>query len=350
MGALDSFAVANARYEAALRERFGPAVVEQDLAYKHKRMQGSAFRFLRGTCFRWAQTASQLCPEFSGCAVTGSVGDAHAGNFGLWRDARARLVWGVNDFDEAALLPWPLDLVRLLASLVLGQEEVKLTDLAEVVAEGYDFGLANPTPLVLEGNQIWLRRAFSSSPRGRSKFWAAIAEAPAECPPKALATPLIAAAQGVEPLKIAPRRAGMGSLGRPRYVASGWWLGGPIAWEAKGAMPSCFAGAREDGLAQALAHGRFRAAEPSLVYADSHVLRRLAPDSRKLRFEELREHFGRRLGLEMAREIGTIHAQRGDAAAIGRDRDHIGAKGLAAAARRVAEWTEQEWRDWRGTV
>jgi hypothetical protein len=278
------------------------------------------------------------------------VGDAHAGNFGLWRDARARLVWGINDFDEAALLPWPLDLVRLLASLVLGQDQIKLAELAEVTVEGYDAGLANPTPLVLEGNHVWLRHAFSSSPRERSKFWAAIAEARAESPPKALATPLVATAQNVEPLKLARRRAGIGSLGRPRYVASGWWLGGPIAWEAKGATPSCFEAGHEDGLAQALAHGRFRAPEPSLVYADSYVLRRLAPDSRKLRFEELRKNFGRRLAFEMTRELGTIHALRGDVDAIVRDRTHIGAKGLAAAARRVAEWTEQEWKDWRGTV
>ena len=27
-------------------------------------------------------------------------------NFGTWRDADGRLVWGVNDFDEAAVMPW----------------------------------------------------------------------------------------------------------------------------------------------------------------------------------------------------------------------------------------------------
>jgi len=40
-------------------------------------------------------------------------------NFGTWRDGDGRLVWGVNDFDEAAVMPYPLDLVRLAASIRL---------------------------------------------------------------------------------------------------------------------------------------------------------------------------------------------------------------------------------------
>lgn len=345
---LDSFAASSARYEAGIRERFGPAFVPADLDYKRKRMQGSAFAFLRGSCFRWAEAAAELCPEFAGCHVVGAVGDAHFGNFGLWRDVHARLIWGVNDFDEAALLPWPFDLVRLSASLLLANEDMKLSEISSAVLEGYDRGLAEPMPLVLEGNQIWLRRAFTASPHERRRFWRTLGEAPAESPPQALATPLAAAAHGIAPLHIAARRAGIGSLGRPRFVASAWWQGGSIAWEAKGAMPSCFVAGREDGLAEALSHGRFRAYEPSLVYTDTYVLRRLSPDSRKLRLEELRKRVGRRLVIEMGRDLAAVHASRADPAAIVREREHIGSKGLAAAARRVAEWTEGEWKDWRG--
>ena len=48
-----------------------------------------------------------------------AVGDIHLENFGTWRDADGRLVWGVNDFDEAAQMPYVLDLVRLAASALL---------------------------------------------------------------------------------------------------------------------------------------------------------------------------------------------------------------------------------------
>ena len=44
------------------------------------------------------------------------VGDLHVENFGVWRDAEGRLVWGVNDFDEACEAAFAGDLVRLLAS------------------------------------------------------------------------------------------------------------------------------------------------------------------------------------------------------------------------------------------
>ena len=45
------------------------------------------------------------------------VGDLHVENFGTWRDVEGRLVWGVNDFDEAYALPYTNDLVRLVASV-----------------------------------------------------------------------------------------------------------------------------------------------------------------------------------------------------------------------------------------
>ena len=34
-----------------------------------------------------------------------AVGDIHIENYGSWRDAEGRVVWGVNDFDEAAKCP-----------------------------------------------------------------------------------------------------------------------------------------------------------------------------------------------------------------------------------------------------
>jgi hypothetical protein len=45
-----------------------------------------------------------------------AVGDLHLENFGIWRDAEGRLVWGVNDFDEAHPMAFTNDLVRLAVS------------------------------------------------------------------------------------------------------------------------------------------------------------------------------------------------------------------------------------------
>ena len=50
-----------------------------------------------------------------------AVGDLHVENFGTWRDVEGRLIWGINDFDEAWRLPYTNDLVRLATSALLAE-------------------------------------------------------------------------------------------------------------------------------------------------------------------------------------------------------------------------------------
>lgn len=80
------------------------------------RMAASPFTFLRGA-------AGLMAHDLVGTPVTGVgaqiCGDAHAANFGLYGDARGRLVIDLNDFDETAFGPWEWDVKRLAASLVL---------------------------------------------------------------------------------------------------------------------------------------------------------------------------------------------------------------------------------------
>ncbi|CAM5624580.1 hypothetical protein SSPIM334S_02853 [Streptomyces spiroverticillatus] len=84
------------------------------------RMAASPFSFLRGT-------AGLMAHDLAGTPVTGVAaqicGDAHAANFGLYGDARNRLVIDLNDFDETVVGPWEWDVKRLAASLVLAGRE-----------------------------------------------------------------------------------------------------------------------------------------------------------------------------------------------------------------------------------
>ena len=50
-------------------------------------------------------------------------GDAHAANFGLYGDARGKLVIDLNDFDETLYGPWEWDVKRLATSMVLAGRE-----------------------------------------------------------------------------------------------------------------------------------------------------------------------------------------------------------------------------------
>ncbi|POX42153.1 DUF2252 domain-containing protein [Streptomyces sp. Ru73] len=84
------------------------------------RMAASPFAFLRGS-------AGLMAYDLMTTPVTGIAaqicGDAHAANFGLYADARGRLVIDLNDFDETLRGPWEWDLKRLAASLVLAGRE-----------------------------------------------------------------------------------------------------------------------------------------------------------------------------------------------------------------------------------
>ncbi|MGW2015726.1 DUF2252 domain-containing protein [Streptomyces sp. NPDC001927] len=84
------------------------------------RMAASPFAFLRGS-------AGLMAHDLAGSPVTGVAaqicGDAHAANFGLYGDARGRLVIDLNDFDETVVGPWEWDLKRLATSLVLAGRE-----------------------------------------------------------------------------------------------------------------------------------------------------------------------------------------------------------------------------------
>ncbi|WP_432041474.1 DUF2252 domain-containing protein [Streptomyces cadmiisoli] len=80
------------------------------------RMIATPFAFLRGA-------AGLMAYDLARTPMTGIraqiCGDAHAGNFGLYGDARGDLIIDLNDFDETVEGPWEWDLKRLSASLVL---------------------------------------------------------------------------------------------------------------------------------------------------------------------------------------------------------------------------------------
>ena len=159
-------------YETWLRTQLGEEIVEKDLRAKHRKMADGPFSFLRATYWRWAETILDLCPELTGAPPVLAVGDIHLENFGTWRDADGRLVWGVNDFDEAAEMPYVLDLVRLATSAVLARARGRTH--AKVFAQvfnGYLFGLANPRPVVLDHDHAWLRRLVVVSEGERKRFW-----------------------------------------------------------------------------------------------------------------------------------------------------------------------------------
>ncbi|WP_030693475.1 DUF2252 domain-containing protein [Streptomyces globisporus] len=127
---------------------FGELLAADPAAFrvKFRKMAGSAFAFYRGTaCLFYADLEREAHGGPYLDEQTGRVwihGDLHAENFGTYMDANGRLVFNVNDFDEAYVGPFTWDLKRLAASLALlgyakalGDEQI--TDLVRIYAAAY---------------------------------------------------------------------------------------------------------------------------------------------------------------------------------------------------------------------
>ncbi|WP_395645951.1 DUF2252 family protein [Terricaulis sp.] len=348
---MQSFQTSLENYEAWLRNQLPPdLIVDAHLEYKHKAIKRSGFAFLRGTCWRWAETADHLCPDFADAPSVPALGDAHIENFGLWRDAEARLVWGVNDFDEAARTPYAYDLIRLTASAILATDGSFAAEHCRAIVDGYRAGLDAPQAFILESKHIRLRDRFTATDAQRETYWGKLlAIQPRDAPSSLAHTLADAMPAGVRDVRIGRRRAGVGSLGRARFAAVGFLNGGPVAREVKALAPSCWTRVRADAAIDIslLAKGPHRAADPHFAVQTRATVRRLAPNSRKL--ETNREFIlNRRLLRAMGFEIANTHAA--DEAAISalkadlskrRRRDFLAAAEAAAAA------TLRDWKSFR---
>ncbi|NHA69078.1 DUF2252 domain-containing protein [Phycicoccus flavus] len=113
----------------SLREAFGPLMEADPRAFrtKFRKMARDPFAFYRGSaCLfyadvgdggRYADVDRAFVDEDS--SRVWIQGDLHAENFGTYLDADGRLVFDVNDFDEAYLGHWTWDVERFVASLAL---------------------------------------------------------------------------------------------------------------------------------------------------------------------------------------------------------------------------------------
>src|SRR4051812_40578151 len=108
-----------------LSREFGDLMAQDPAAFRRKfrKMAASPFAFYRGS-------ASLFYADLTGAYADDSFldertsrvwihGDLHAENFGTYMSSDGRLVFNVNDFDEAYVGPFTWDLKRFAASVAL---------------------------------------------------------------------------------------------------------------------------------------------------------------------------------------------------------------------------------------
>jgi hypothetical protein len=344
-------------YERWLHKRVD--VVETDLQQKHKDMAGSPFVFLRGTFYRWGPLWLETCPDLAKTPKVLAVGDLHVENFGTWRDTEGRLVWGVNDFDEVARMPFAVDLVRLVTSAILAKRESGLAILPDVAAtavcDGYtEFLTSGGNPFILEESHPSLREIATGAERAPTPFWTKLTKLAAATPPKGIQRLLGRwLPSGATDVGFVSRTAGVGSLGRPRYVAIAECHGGYVAREAKAWVPSAWGWAmgRTKDRAQAvrLLKRSVRQRDPFYAVDDGWVIRRLGPHCGRIELAQFPKQRDERLILRnMGRETANLHLatpeQRTDIL-----RDLAGRKTdwLLEAAQAMVKATERDWNSFR---
>ncbi|MCW5745244.1 MAG: DUF2252 family protein [Alphaproteobacteria bacterium] len=348
-------------YEDWLRDQLPDAVVAADLKRKHKKMAKNAVAFLRATYWRWAETVLDVCPELAGALPVLAVGDIHLENFGTWRDADGRLVWGVNDYDEAAEMPFVLDLVRLASSALLARRagDIAADEICRRLAAGYLDGLTAPRPLVLDRDHKWLRARVIVPERARSAFWDDLGDKKkmkddTEPPPRFVAALRAAFPEPPATMSIARRVAGCGSLGRLRLAAVALWRGAPLVREAKALTASAWsrpAGRAVGGiLCHTIATGRFRAPDPWTRLHGDVMVRRLSPNNRKIELKDNRATLLRgRMLQAMGHDLAAIHLGAADRReALLADLRQRGKRWLYDAAVKMARAVEAEHAAFKG--
>ncbi|MFZ0420108.1 MAG: DUF2252 family protein [Candidatus Sulfotelmatobacter sp.] len=340
---------------------------KNDLRLKHARMKAELFPFFRATYYRWAQLWPQICPELAKAPHVLAVGDLHVENFGTWRDIEGRLIWGVNDFDEAWPMAYTIDLVRLAVSAHLaveaGRLPLKREDICGTLLEGYRESLQEQgRAFVLSEKHPWLRLIAQSELRDPVRFWKKMDALPTlktEVP--------ISAVDAIEHLMPAPgisyrlvhRVAGLGSLGHARYVAIADWHGGRVAREAKALVPSsnCWAESLESKnekgppeiLYQTIINHAVRCPDHFVQLRGRWIVRRLAPDCSRIELASLGSpNTELRLLHAMGWETANIHLGTPSARkAILRHLDTQKARWLHRAAEVMLEAVRSDWGVWK---
>ena len=367
-------------------------LIAADLRLKHQRMAESVFGFLRATFYRWAQVWPRVCPELVRAPAVLGVGDLHVENFGTWRDSEGRLIWGVNDFDEACVLPYANDLVRLAVSAQLAAKEDHLScgleTACDAILEGYEQSLREGgRPFVLAEHHEWLRQVAISELRDPIRYWARLGQlrtVTSGVPPEIRALLRQALPDPNLAFRVVHRQAGLGSLGRRRFTALAEWRGGMIAREAKELRLSAWHWEREGtrrlrpepsrpsaerGTTKAHKGGnqeRGSAIEDRLFYAEvirkavrvadpfsaihGHwLIRRLAPDCSRV---ELGSLLNVKDELKLLRAMGweTANVHLGTQAALGEIRQDLAKQSgrwLSKAADAMAKATTDDWKEWK---
>jgi uncharacterized protein (DUF2252 family) len=99
----------------------------ENLNYKYQKMSQDAFSFFRGTCHLFYSDLIEQISTLSSPKVW-ICGDLHLENFGGYKGDDRQIYFGINDFDEGTLAPCSWDLLRLVTSIFVAADSLKIDE------------------------------------------------------------------------------------------------------------------------------------------------------------------------------------------------------------------------------
>ena len=337
------------------------SLIPSDITLKHRLMASAPFPFFRATFYRWAQWWPLICPDLARATQVLAVGDLHVENFGTWRDLEGRLVWGVNDFDDAWLAAYAVDLVRVLASayLAIAAEHLAVSrkQARQAIEQGYrDCLTKGGAPFVLAEHHEWLRQLALNELRDPVIFWKKILDCPkfsGQVPKDVRKVVHSSMPLRLMSFKMKSRIAGLGSLGHPRVLTLGNWHGAHVVREAKQLTPSAWIWAQHRNssriLCSKLIESAVRMRDPHVHFYGNWIVRRLAPDCCHIELQTLPlERDEERLLYCMGWETANIHFGSPRAiSALKRDIARRKGRWLHKASKAMLKVTLADWKLWR---
>ncbi|MEO8104120.1 MAG: DUF2252 family protein [Betaproteobacteria bacterium] len=217
------------------------------LKLKLKALRDDPFSFFRGTAPLFYQTLA-MPASLAGAPKVLACGDLHLENFGSYKADNRLVYFDLSDFDEACVAPLTFDVLRFLSSIHVGAKYLKIgSKKADVLVTAF---METYTAALMTTKPRWVERSTATGPvksllqslknrhridlvqrrteRNKGKI-DIIADGehalPASADDKARAESILSAFASTrnspaffEPLAIARRIAGNGSLGLERYV------------------------------------------------------------------------------------------------------------------------------------
>jgi len=142
---------------AALYDRltkFNEGLLPEKVQLKYEAMAENAFRFFRGTCHLFYEDLAAAEP-LPLSPLAWICGDLHIENFGSYKGDNKLVYFDLNDFDEALLAPCSYEVVRMVTSIFIAFDNLKIEpakalNMARLFVKTYSATLAKGKAISIE--------------------------------------------------------------------------------------------------------------------------------------------------------------------------------------------------------